>query len=667
MAVITKQELEDAATDALSLEQVVNGSATLNGTGVVTTRTGTQVKTLAKVVGDAQAINISDSVVQGVLDTSGRAPLLRNLFDASRAIAGKYVDTVGGLSDNAGYTASDLIPILASTAYKFSVGVSHIAYYNFAGTFVSYVAGVAADTTLTTPSGVAYMRFSQTTLNPNKQMLVKGTSVPSAYLAFGYTDPASATRASVTNARNAVKELFPTVPNLFDKNRATDGTALASNGVPYSAAGYYTTDYTAVTPGGQFVINNGSNSLCYYDENKVFVSQVTSVVSGTALTAPASAYYVRFHINGRLSTSKVMLVEGTSVPSAYKAFAYEDQTTGTKNRITVSRDTVNSALSSDRNIFDKTRAQDDKAIASNNGSVYTASGWFVTALLPVTPGGKFVSNKGSNSCCFFDYSGTFISGITNLTANRATDVPADAWYIQFQINNLSNKDSLYVVGNATVPVGYKSFGAYADLPWQGKQIVFAGDSITEGALFIPKVLALTGLSMLANYGKAGRPVRDMTKDTNGTALDASALTNADILHILGGTNDYGGARALGTIADAYDGSSVASFYNDVYQVLSTFYTLKPSLRIVFSTPMLRGVFTGQPTYPAANGVGATLPQYVQAIKEICALFGTPVCDLFSTSGINLKNLTTFTADNLHPNSAGGVLMARPIAGKINEN
>jgi len=52
MAVITQQELEDAATDAKSLEDVVNGSDTFDGTGIVTTRLGQSVKTLSKVITD---------------------------------------------------------------------------------------------------------------------------------------------------------------------------------------------------------------------------------------------------------------------------------------------------------------------------------------------------------------------------------------------------------------------------------------------------------------------------------------------------------------------------------------------------------------------------------------------------------------------------------------
>lgn len=51
MAIVTLQELEDAAADALTLEEVVNGAAS---PGTVTSRLGTELKTLARLQAEAQ-------------------------------------------------------------------------------------------------------------------------------------------------------------------------------------------------------------------------------------------------------------------------------------------------------------------------------------------------------------------------------------------------------------------------------------------------------------------------------------------------------------------------------------------------------------------------------------------------------------------------------------
>lgn len=50
MAIITRQELEDAAADAQTLEDFINGAADLNGNGQLTTRLGRTLQTLAKLV-----------------------------------------------------------------------------------------------------------------------------------------------------------------------------------------------------------------------------------------------------------------------------------------------------------------------------------------------------------------------------------------------------------------------------------------------------------------------------------------------------------------------------------------------------------------------------------------------------------------------------------------
>lgn len=61
MAVITKQELEDAQVDAQTLEDVVNGAADLNGDGTLTSRLGTALKTLKKIIDDLATEDIGAS------------------------------------------------------------------------------------------------------------------------------------------------------------------------------------------------------------------------------------------------------------------------------------------------------------------------------------------------------------------------------------------------------------------------------------------------------------------------------------------------------------------------------------------------------------------------------------------------------------------------------
>jgi len=58
MAVVTKQELEDASVDAQTLEDVINGAADLNGDGTVTSRLGQTLKTVAKSIQDINTMGV---------------------------------------------------------------------------------------------------------------------------------------------------------------------------------------------------------------------------------------------------------------------------------------------------------------------------------------------------------------------------------------------------------------------------------------------------------------------------------------------------------------------------------------------------------------------------------------------------------------------------------
>lgn len=224
------------------------------------------------------------------------------------------------------------------------------------------------------------------------------------------------------------------------------------------------------------------------------------------------------------------------------------------------------------------------------------------------------------------------------------------------------------------PSGYRAYNFTGDKQNQDAQIVLLGDSFTDQSAtaggWQPYFINQTGSTIIANFARAGRQVKDALKSADGSRdLTADDFSNATHVVIPLGTNDYGANRALGTIADAVDGTTANTFYADVYKVLWQLFTWRPSLRIMWATPTIRGQFVttpAQPFYPAANSAGATLQQYRQAIIEVCALFGVRVADQFANSGFNLLNILTVTDDGLHPNVAvGQPLYGRTLAASFN--
>lgn len=190
--------------------------------------------------------------------------------------------------------------------------------------------------------------------------------------------------------------------------------------------------------------------------------------------------------------------------------------------------------------------------------------------------------------------------------------------------------------------------------WAGQGIAVIGDSITEqtpgGFNWAVELRKLLGLSSAPVDGDSGTTMASVAGRI--AALD---LSSADTLMIFMGTNDYGnsGGRALGAFGD--DGAD-NTFYGDVYEAIDAAYTAKPTIRLIFVTPIQRTDQT------AANSQSKLLVDYVDALIDICGRYSIPVFDAYRKAGFNSFNFATYSADGLHPNGPGHLRFARGVAG-----
>ncbi|MHB3425284.1 SGNH/GDSL hydrolase family protein, partial [Klebsiella pneumoniae] len=569
----------------------------------------------------------------------------------------------GTLTPNVAYFVTDYIPVMPGAEYILSSGTQVLCFYDQDMAKTSHIS-ISSATAFTVPEGSFYLRFQSTPLAAKDAlMLIRGTTLPSAYIGFGTLTTAEVTTLSQGIAWGVLDGNMPVGRNLFNKGATLDDYALSTTGAPYAAAGYFVTPFIPVKPNTQYIASSASGVVVYFDINKTKILN-TTIAAGTVFTTPSGAVYVRFQVYGLSAKNTLMMVEGSALPASYLSFGAPTSTYVDTQALSVARSVALSLQKVVVNLYNSELAQLNTAVSYQTGGVSAKSGYFATPKMMVVPGDYFVSNYGSGSGAFYRLDGTFHSGFQNLVANTPFSVPENAYYVRFQVYNLTRVESLMVTPGQAIPAGFIPFGGQTqELPWQGKKRIDLGDSITNTGNFIAPLNTYTGMMALANYGVPGQGVRTMADSLNETTI-----ASADFISILGGTNDYGGNRRLGTIADAradYDDTTVKSFYYDVFYVLDKIYSLKPNVRVMFSTPLKRGAFENQPVYPAANSAGFTLPQYVQAIKEVCSLFSVPVCDLFNESGINLLNIATYTGDNLHPNADGGKLMARRMASVIN--
>lgn len=158
----------------------------------------------------------------------------------------------------------------------------------------------------------------------------------------GYVVDASlsiAGAAADAKATGEVKSALPfykivTHDNLFDTSAESSGTKVNCN-TGITTGGYswqHTTDYIPVTPGKSYYVGKVNNTIMNYDKenvsayalfdsNKNFIQQPVASAAGAWNPIPSGVAYIRF--SGYYSTflSSVMVVEGTTAPTAYISYA----------------------------------------------------------------------------------------------------------------------------------------------------------------------------------------------------------------------------------------------------------------------------------------------------------------------------------------------------------
>lgn len=196
----------------------------------------------------------------------------------------------------------------------------------------------------------------------------------------------------------------------------------------------------------------------------------------------------------------------------------------------------------------------------------------------------------------------------------------------------------------------------------GKKVAFLGDSITAGVgasayehCYVGRFEKAYPQTEIRNYGVSGSRIarQSVIDPNNGHDRDfnmrvAEMEEGADLVVIFGGTNDFGhGDAPFGQFGD----KGLYTFYGAVYSLYESLLNKYPEAQFVVITPLHR--------YRAAEHTvsiqGATLEQYVHAIRETAELFSFPVLDLYATSGINPRFEVIkerMMPDGLHPNDCG---------------
>lgn len=440
-----------------------------------------------------------------------------------------------------------------------------------------------------------------------------------------------------------------------------------------------------------------------------YISETVSWVAadGLVLTPPSTAKYLRICVRNHNNTSaNVSPTEG-----AYFTFLNPNsQLMNHLQRFDEFEERARNALAFNAiiNLFDKSTVTVGKRI-KQNGDIEDNNTLDLTDYIPVKPNTKYKRNNSAYINFYTDNKVYISTG--DISQSSAVTTPSGCYYVRTYMlktggsSTNENIDNFMWVDGETLPSAYvpydsevllkkfqgranagkvmsvdndgyivpmlmqqnvNAFGRYV-----GKTIAFLGDSFTARAdetgyySYVNEVIAILGASKL-NYGVASTGYCS----SSGSFADrvANMSADADAVIVFGGINDFGarantGDKEIGSPTDAVSSSSFCGRVKKCFENLLTKYPAKKigvlvPCRIASSAKAAEaGLTYGRDT----NGLGNTLKDYVDALKECAEIYALPVLDLFNKCGWSDFNITTMTDDGLHPNQTGCAWLGNVIS------
>lgn len=208
----------------------------------------------------------------------------------------------------------------------------------------------------------------------------------------------------------------------------------------------------------------------------------------------------------------------------------------------------------------------------------------------------------------------------------------------------------------------------SDSHLNGKKVVFYGDSITAQNKFPVIVKEYYGMKAV-NMGVGGSTIfyrsnSDMSSDTRINNIPS----DADIVMIMGGTNDWGKIQIEDELIYS-NGFDRTKFKGAIAYIVQHIQAQCPNAKIIWCTTIggqNETRATSSPTIqylPQKDMFGQSGYTFRNAEIEVCNILGIEVCDTWSC-GINGNNAYIMIGDTVHPTDAGAKLIANYIIGYL---
>ena len=213
-----------------------------------------------------------------------------------------------------------------------------------------------------------------------------------------------------------------------------------------------------------------------------------------------------------------------------------------------------------------------------------------------------------------------------------TDSVQDSYSLSYENNTLSLNNNDTPISSVTI----ENSSRIND--YKGCVYNAIGDSITAENRYTSKnyhqyVKDNLELLVVNNYGVDESTItKETSDDTTAMCVRYSNMADADIITVAGGVNDMGLNREIGTIDNLNDEDGL-TFYSALRILIEGLINKYPNKLIIFITPANIGdnTFFSEP-----NLQGKYVRDYANAIKEVCEIYGIPVFDNNTTSGVYPK-------------------------------
>lgn len=476
--------------------------------------------------------------------------------------------------------------------------------------------------------------------NPGRfYFLINGNNEPNLFIdgdlneIVSKNNPILTGNITITGDTNiTAPSLFTKSINLFNKTTISVNKNLnLNNGELYTISDFYTSDFIPVLPETTYVRSfKNPKYFCFYDQNKNYIFGNTS--DTPTITTSIETYYIKVSMRySETQPDSYMFILGSSLPDKYYPYYL------TENSL------VGSSIISNRWFGKNVAVLGDSITEGYIPRNYQTS----LGLVNVYVGDPTVYGVNTN------FSSDMIGGYIVINGeSKMVDGVVDEYTLIIE----SEFSREYV--NSLYTIQYSLNGYPGTLiPYCSYLEYYLGCNVY-------------------NYGISGSLIGKLNSGTSNTFEERyEDMTNvADLIIVMGGTNDIRNNMPLGTMSDR----TQYTFYGGLHRLcqgLITKYKLEQNgydsinKQLLFMTPLHNGVTYGS-TYS-----GGTFQDFATAIKNVCAYYSIPVFDMMNNSGLVPHEFKTlygwqdgYTSiynplmpDGTHPSQDGHKIMAKKLS------